>query len=61
LSDLNAIKQRVKGYMEGSETIIPDETIELFCKNASNIRVVQYKSLAEDYIQPEKQSKLAYY
>lgn len=46
--------------MDGSETSIPDETIEIFCKNASDIRVIQYKSLTENYIQPEKLSELVY-
>ncbi|KAI9480556.1 MAG: NEDD8-activating enzyme E1 regulatory subunit-like protein [Benjaminiella poitrasii] len=55
LSDFNAIKERVKGF----NVQIPDETIELFCKNASNVRVIQYKILNENQLSPEKLVNLA--
>ncbi|KAI8645748.1 NEDD8-activating enzyme E1 regulatory subunit-like protein [Parasitella parasitica] len=54
LSDLNAIKKRVKALTEGSDTQIPEETVELFCKNAAHIRVIQYKPMTENHIQPDK-------
>ncbi|CAO3651484.1 unnamed protein product [Mucor hiemalis] len=54
LSDFEAIKRRVHNIVEGSEITIPDETIELFCKNAFNITVIQYRPLTEIHVQAEK-------
>jgi amyloid beta precursor protein binding protein 1 len=54
LSDLEAVKKRVNGILEGSDVVIPDETIEIFCKNAANITVIQYQPLTEIHVQPEK-------
>lgn len=54
LSDLEAVKKRVRGFVEGSDITIPDETIEIFCKNASNVRVIQYQSLTENHVPAEK-------
>ncbi|KAI8087500.1 hypothetical protein BDF21DRAFT_335428 [Thamnidium elegans] len=54
LSDFESVKRRVKGLVEGTDVVIPDETIEIFCKNASNLRVIQYRSLTENPVQPEK-------
>jgi amyloid beta precursor protein binding protein 1 len=57
LSDLEAIKKRVKGFVEGADIIIPDETIELVCKNAANVMVIQYRPLTENKMQSEKLGK----
>lgn len=57
LSDLEAVKKRVKGLVEGTDMVIPDETIEIFCKNAANIRVIQYHPLTENHVQAEKIGK----
>ncbi|KAI7887818.1 Nedd8 activating enzyme E1 subunit 1 [Mucor mucedo] len=54
LCDLEAVKKRVRGFLEGSEVSIPDETIEIFCKNASNVRVIQYRPLTENHVLAEK-------
>ncbi|CEP12642.1 hypothetical protein [Parasitella parasitica] len=54
LYDINAIKKRVKALTEGSDTQIPDETVELFCKNAAHIKVIQYKCITENHLQPDK-------
>ncbi|KAL9543592.1 hypothetical protein MBANPS3_008045 [Mucor bainieri] len=54
LADLDAIKKRVAGLTEGSDVQIPEETVELFCKNASSIRVIQYTPMTENYVQPDK-------
>lgn len=61
LSDLNTIKKRVAGLTEGSDVQVPEETIELFCKNASNIRVIQYKAMTENHVQPDKLSKMLFH
>ena len=61
LSDLNAIKKRVVGLTEGSDVQIPEETVELFCKNASNIRVIQYKAITENHVQPDKLGKMPFH
>ncbi|GAA5800470.1 hypothetical protein HPULCUR_005900 [Helicostylum pulchrum] len=58
LSDFESVKKRVKGLIEGTDMVIPHETIEIFCKNASNLRVIQYRSLTENHVQPEKLGKL---
>ena len=54
LADFNAVKKRVHGFIEDSEVSIPDETIELFCKNAAHITVIQYQPLTDFHVQPEK-------
>lgn len=58
LADLEAVKKRVKGFVEGTDIVIPDETVELFCKNAANVMVVQYNRLTDNNVQPEKLGKL---
>lgn len=58
LSDLEAVKKRVRGFVEGSDVNIPDETIEVFCKNASNVRVIQYRPLNENHVLAEKLGKI---
>ncbi|RCH88335.1 NEDD8-activating enzyme E1 regulatory subunit, partial [Rhizopus stolonifer] len=58
LSDLNAIKQRVYGLIEGTDVSIPEETIETFCKNAASIRVISYKVLSENHLQGTKLAQL---
>jgi hypothetical protein len=51
----------VKGLTEGSDVQIDEETIELFCKNASNIRVIQYKAMSEKHVQPDKLGKIMFH
>ncbi|OBZ83003.1 NEDD8-activating enzyme E1 regulatory subunit [Choanephora cucurbitarum] len=48
LSDLNAVRQRVQQLAEGFDMTISDESIETFCKNAANIRVIKYKQMFKE-------------
>ncbi|KAI8984578.1 Appbp1-Uba3-Nedd8, an E1-ubiquitin-like protein complex with Atp [Mycotypha africana] len=52
--DLEAITQRVNELVQGSSIVIPKETIELFCKNAANIRVIHYQNLSENNLKKEQ-------
>ncbi|KAG1171842.1 hypothetical protein G6F70_006701 [Rhizopus microsporus] len=54
LSDLNAVKKRVNDILDGDETVISDEVIETFCKNAGHIKVIQYRSISSHYKQADK-------
>lgn len=54
LSDLSAVKKRVNDILDGDETVISDEVIETFCKNAGHIKVIQYRSISSHYKQADK-------
>lgn len=54
LSDLSAVKKRVNDILDGDETVISDEVIETFCKNAGHIKVIQYRLISSHYKQADK-------
>ncbi|KAI8329186.1 amyloid beta precursor protein-binding protein 1 [Blakeslea trispora] len=51
MSDLEAIRQRVNQLVKGFDMTISDESIEVFCKNAANIRVIKYKPIFKNGVE----------
>lgn len=57
LADLDAVKKRAQDLLNGSESIISEEIIQTFCKNAGHIKVIQYRPFSKHYEQANKIGK----
>lgn len=57
MSDLEAIRQRVNQLVKGFDMTISDESIEVFCKNAANIRVIKYKPIFKNGVEGDRLGK----
>ncbi|KAG2216999.1 hypothetical protein INT45_003037 [Circinella minor] len=52
--DLKTVKERVKNILQElnlSLDSIPEDIIELYCKNAGTVKVIRYRTLRDEYIE----------
>ena len=59
--DLKTVKQRVKNLLQELNLpldSIPEDVVELYCKNAGTVKVIRYRTLREEYTETPRTEKI---
>ena len=58
---MKTVKQRVKNLLQELNLpfdSIPEDVVELYCKNAGTVKVVRYRTLRDEYTETPQTEKI---